>query len=260
MEEKKRLFNIKHFLIIILVLLIALAVVISIRGLSFRKEYPPPTALAGKLPRFRLIDMDSLGVNTDQDNDGINDQEDILMGAKKQLINPAVNIFTIEDEPNYYTGGDPPPGLAISTDIIARAFTEAGFVLKDLVDEDISNNFDSYPLRKNWGQTYCDPNIDYRRIQNLEIFFGRNALAAGLYFDEKIPENLESWFPGDIVFFDMDDDGFTDCAAIISDSTTREGIPKIIYNYIQPGYTVEENILKEKKITGHYRYPNPGLP
>lgn len=260
MEEEKRLFNIKHFLIIILVLLISLAVVISIRGLSFKKDYQPPTGLARQLPRFRLIDMSSLGINTDRDNDGINDQEDILMGAKKQLINPAVNIFTTGDEPNYYAGGDPPEDLAISTDIIARAFMEAGFMLKDLVNEDISNNFDSYPLRRNWGQTHCDPNIDYRRIQNLEIFFKRNALSAGIYFDENDPENLESWFPGDIVFFDMDGDGFTDCAAIISDSTTREGVPKIIYNYVQPGYTAEEDILKEKKITGHYRYPCQGLP
>jgi len=259
LEEDRRRFNIKHFLIIIIVLLIALAVVISIRGLSFKKKYQPSTALAEVLPRFRLIDMDSLGIGTDQDNDGINDQEDILLGAKKQLASPAANIFVEgTDEPNYYAGGDPPPDLAISTDIIARAFLEAGFILKDLVNEDISNNFDKYPLRKNWGQTTCDPNIDYRRIQNLEVFFSRNALSLGITFDENLPENLDSWFPGDIVFFDMDGDGFTDCVSIISDSTTRNGTPKIIYNYIEPGHTVEENIIKERAVTGHYRYPDPG--
>jgi len=62
----------------------------------------------------------------------------------------------------------------------------------------------------------------------------------------------------DIVFFDMNRDGFTDCASIISDSTTRDGIPKIIYNYIEPGYTVEEDIIKERTVMGHYRYPDPG--
>ena len=257
MEEQKRRFNIKHLLIIIIVLVIALAVVISIRGFSFRKEYEPATALADFLPRFRYIDMDSLGITTDEDNDGINDQEDIMLGAKKQLVSPASNIFMLgDDEPNYYAGGDPPSDIAISTDIISRAFLEAGFVLKELVDTDIINNFDKYPLRKNWGQITSDPNIDYRSIQNLEIFFSRNALSLGTIFIKSDKTNLESWYPGDILFHDVDGDGFTDCAAIISDSTTRAGVPKVIYNYIEPGYTVEEDILEEKAITGHYRFPD----
>jgi len=258
LEDEPRRFNIKHLLIIILVLVIALAVVISIRGFSFQKEYEPGPALSNFLPRFRLIDMNSLGISTDADNDGINDQEDIVLGAKKQLIDPAVNIFTLEgDEANYYAGGDPPSGLAISTDIIARAFLEAGFILKELVDEDIASNFDKYPLRQNWGQTTTDPNIDYRRIQNLEIFFLRNSLSLETIFNRSSSSDIKSWYPGDILFLDMDGDGFTDCAAIISDTTTRDGIPKVIYNYIEPGYTVEEDMLGQKTIIGHYRYPSP---
>jgi uncharacterized protein YijF (DUF1287 family) len=258
LEDRTRRFNIKHLLIIILVLVIALAAVISIRGFSFQKKYEPGPALSGFLPRFRLIDMDSLGISTDTDNDGINDQEDIMMGAKKQLVRPAVNIFTLgEGESNYYAGGDPPSDIAISTDIIARAFLEAGFILKELVDEDIKVNFDKYPLRENWGQTTTDPNIDYRRIQNLEIFFNRNGITLGTTFNRSDDEGLKSWYPGDILFLDMDGDGFTDCAAIISDITTREGIPKVIYNYIEPGCTVEEDILGRETITGHYRYPSP---
>ena len=258
MEEERRRFNIKHLLLIILVLVIALAIVVSIRGFSFRKKYEPGPALSGFLPRFRLIDMDSLGISTDEDNDGINDQEDIMLGAKKQLVRPATNIFTLgSDESNYYAGGDPPPDIAISTDIVYRAFLEAGFTLRDLVDEDIASNFDKYPLRKNWGQTSTDPNIDYRRIQNLEIFFSRNSLSLGTVFNRNDAAGLESWYPGDILFFDMDGDGFTDCAAILSDTTTRDGVPKVIYNYIEPGYTVEEDMLGQKPLTGHYRYPAP---
>jgi uncharacterized protein len=257
-EEDKRRFNIKHFLIIILVLVIALAIVISIRGFTFNKEYEPSTYLASTLPRFRLIEMNELGIKSDEDNDGINDQEDILLGAKSQLVPPAKNIFALgEEELNYYKGGDPPKGLAVSTDIIARAMMDAGFVLMDLVYEDITSNFDQYPLRGIWGQTVCDPNIDHRRIQNLEVFFTRNAISLSTVFNPFSKENLDSWYPGDIILFDMDLDGFTDCAAILSDITTREGIPKVIYNYIEPGFTVEEDILEEKVITGHYRFPEP---
>jgi len=237
------------------VLIIVLAVVISIKNFTFKEEFEPSTALVDRLPRFRLIDMDDVGIETDADSDGVNDQKDILLGAKEQLENPAKNIFLEDEETNYYQGGDPPDNLAISTDIIARSFMEAGYSLKDMVYEDINSNFDQYPLKEIWNQKFCDPNIDYRRIQNLEIFLERNAKVLGIFFDASESQNLNSWLPGDIVFFDMDSDGYTDNVGIISDNTTRYGVPKIIYNYIDPGYTVERDILREKIITGHYRFP-----
>ncbi len=237
-------------------LVIVIAVIISVNQFSFKKEYEPGTALANKLPnRFRFIDMDNTGITGDEDNDGINDQKDIMLGAKGQLENPAKNIFLEEGETNYYQGGDPPEDLADCTDIIVRAFFEAGFSLKDLVYEDIKENFGQYPIKEIWNRSFCDPNIDYRRIQNLEIFFNRNAKVLDILFNASDEQNLNSWLPGDVVFFDMDRIGYSDNVGIISDNTTRDGVPKVIYNYIDPGYTVEKDILKEKIITGHYRYP-----
>ena len=255
MEKYRKRFNIKHLLIIILVLVIVIAVIISINQFSFKKEYQPPTALADELPRYRLIDMDNIGITSDEDEDGINDQKDIMLGARKQLENPAKNIFLEEGETNYYQGGDPPEGLSDCTDIIARAFFEAGFNLKDLIYEDIKDNFDKYPIKEIWDRSFCDPNIDYRRIQNLEIFFKRNAKVLDILFNASDEQNSNSWLPGDVVFFDMDRDGYSDNVGIISDNTTRDGVPKVIYNYIDPGYTVEKDILKEKIIKGHYRFP-----
>ena len=256
METSSRRFNIRHLLVIIFILILILAITISISQFTFRKTYTPPTSLVLLLPRFRLIDMENTGIDSDRDMDGINDQKDILEGAKMQLVDPAVNIFSEGvDEPNYYNGGDPPPDFALCTDIIARAFKNAGFDLSGLVNIDIENNFDQYPLKKLWGQNFADPNIDYRRIQNLEIFFRRNATSLLTVFDYTDIDNLNKWLPGDVIFFDMDDDGYSDNAGILSDFTTRKGITKVIYNYIDPGFTVERDILSTKKITGHYRYP-----
>jgi uncharacterized protein YijF (DUF1287 family) len=255
LEKYRKRFNIKHLLIIILFLLIVIAVIISINEFSFKTEYEPGTALADELPRYRLIDMDNTGITGDADNDGVNDQKDIMLGAKKQLEKPAKNIFLEKGETNYYQGGDPPEDLADCTDIIARAFMEAGFNLRELVYEDIKDNFNQYPLREIWGQTVCDPDIDYRRIQNLEIFFKRNARAFDILFNDSNNDNLNQWLPGDVIFFDMNRDGYSDNVGIISNNTTRDGVPKVVYNYIDPGYTVERNILKEKVITGHYRFP-----
>jgi len=253
-RHKKRL-NIRHLLIIILLLLIAIAVIINVNKFSFKKEYEPSTALSDLLPRYRLIDMDNIPITGDADNDGINDQKDIMQGAKDQLNNPARTIRVEEGENNYFKNGNPPEDLAIPSDIIARAFLEAGFSLKDLVYEDIGNNFDEYPIKEIWGRSFCDPNIDYRRIQNLEIFFKRNAKVLDIFFNALDEGNLISWLPGDVVFFDMDGDGFSDNDGIICDNTTRSGVPKVVYNYIDPGYTVENDILKEETITGHYRFP-----
>ena len=256
METEARKFNLKHLLIIIFVLFIVLAIVISISRFTFKKEYYPPTALSGLLPKYRIIDMDNAEITSDADLDGINDQKDIMLGAKSQLAMPAVNIFSEGvSEPNYYSGGDPPGEFALCTDIVARAFMEAGFDLGQLVNSDIKNNFDQYPLKKLWGQKFPDANIDYRRIQNLEIFFKRNAKELEISFKYSDPDNLNMWLPGDVVFFDMDRNGLTDNVGIVSDFTTRKGIPKIIYNYIDPGITVENDILGKSVVTGHYRYP-----
>ena len=172
LEKNKKRINIKHFLIIILILIIVIAVIISINEFSFKKEYEPPTALKDELPRFRLIDMDNIGITGDEDNDGINDQKDILSGARKQLEKPARNIFLEENEPNYYQGGDPPENLAISTDIIARAFREAGFDLRELVYEDIKENFDQYPLKKTGARPYAIRILIIEEFKTWRFFSG----------------------------------------------------------------------------------------
>ena len=92
--------------------------------------------------------------NTDYDNDGIDDYTDILEGAKKE----AKNKPTYKSA--YYSGGYPPENEGVCTDVIWRALKNAGYLLKDMVDEDIKNNIDCYPKLK--GK--IDPNIDFRRV------------------------------------------------------------------------------------------------
>ncbi len=244
-----------YLIIIMLILFVTFIVILSTGQYSFRDTFEPETALSGILPRYRLLELDEIDVKTDFNKNGNNDSKDIVLGARKQLEIKSKNIF-IEgsQEPNYYKDGDPPDEWALNTDIIARAFKEAGYDLRILINEDIKENFDQYPLQKLWNQRVTDIDIDYRRIQNMEIFFQRNAISLITDFNSTDLKNLEKWFPGDVVFFDMNKDGYTDNVGIITNNTTRNGTPKIIYNYIEPGYTVEENILESKIITGHYRF------
>ncbi|MHB1253318.1 MAG: DUF1287 domain-containing protein [Candidatus Humimicrobiaceae bacterium] len=245
------------FLIIILViLLIVFVVILSTGKINFKKTYEPSIALSKVLPRFRLIDVEKLSGTNDKNKNGNIDAVDILKGAKKQLEIKAKNIFIKGSaQSNYYKDGDPPEEWALNTDIIARSFKEAGFDLRILINTDIKNNIAKYPLKAIWNQNLADIDIDYRRIQNMEVFFKRNADSLNIRIDPANEENLDTWIPGDVVLFDMDEDGYTDNIGIISDLTARNGIPKVIYNYIDPGYTTEANILTSKIITGHYRYP-----
>jgi len=175
----------------------------------------------------------------DYNNNGIDDYTDILLGARQDAIN----------KPNYrsayYAGGYPPDNEGVCTDVIWRALKNAGYLLKDLVDEDIKNNVELYPRVAGTP----DPNIDFRRVDNLRVFFTR--YAKNLTTDLN---KIEEWQPGDIVTFGKEHIG------IISDKRNEKGIPYLIHNGAQP--IREEDALEANnnwmKISGHFRFEYTG--
>ena len=170
----------------------------------------------------------------DYNNNGIDDYTDILLGARKD----AENKPTYKSA--YYAGGYPPDDEGVCTDVIWRAFQNAGYYLKDMVDEDIKNNVEIYP-RVN-GKP--DPNIDFRRVPNLKVYFDRNAISL-----TKNIKDIDKWQAGDIVIFGNSHIG------IISDKRNKNGIPYLIHNANQANR--EEDVLELwnafETITGHYR-------
>lgn len=180
------------------------------------------------------FDIETVISKTDYDNDGIDDYTDILQGAKIE----AENKPTYKSA--YYSGGYPPDNEGVCTDVIWRALKNAGYLLKDMVDEDIKNNVDKYPRVD--GKP--DSNIDFRRVPNLKVYFERNQINLTTDLSK-----IEEWQPGDIVVFGSSHIG------IISDKRNKKGIPYLLHNGGQP--LREEDILKVynkyKPITGHYR-------
>lgn len=180
------------------------------------------------------FDIETVISKTDYDNDGIDDYTDILQGAKIE----AENKPTYKSA--YYSGGYPPDNEGVCTDVIWRALKNAGYSLKDMVDEDIKNNVDKYPRVD--GKP--DSNIDFRRVSNLKVYFERNQINLTTDLSK-----IEEWQPGDIVVFGSSHIG------IISDKRNKKGIPYLLHNGGQP--LREEDILevynKYKPITGHYR-------
>ena len=80
---------------------------------------------------FNIMELYS---DIDKDNDDIDDYHDILQGARIDAQNK-VNYKSA-----YYDGGYPPDNEGVCTDVIWRAFKNAGYILKDLIDIDIQKN------------------------------------------------------------------------------------------------------------------------
>lgn len=188
----------------------------------------------------RIYFAEDFGITTltsdiDYDNDGIDDYTDIMLGARKD----AENHPTYKSA--YYSGGYPPDDEGVCTDVIWRAFKNAGYNLKDLIDEDIKNNVSEYPRVS--GKP--DPNIDFRRVPNLISFFTRNTTSLSTDLSQ-----IAEWQPGDIVTFEKNHVG------IISDKRNKNGVPYLIHNGGQKNR--EEDILEiyvlYSEISGHFRW------
>ena len=212
--------------IIILIIIILLIIWFIISILNYFNLIPKKSYTASD------FGIETIKSNVDYDNDGIDDYTDIMLGARKDAQNMP------KYKSAYYAGGYPPDNEGVCTDLVWRALKNAGYSLKDLVDEDIKNNLSSYEKIEK-----PDPNIDFRRVYNLKVFFDRNT--------NKLTNNvyeIAQWQPGDIVIFEESHIG------IISDKRNKKGIPYLIHNTAQP--VREEDVLERYKdiITGHYRW------
>lgn len=181
--------------------------------------------------------IDTVLAETDFNQNGADDYTDLLRGAKKDAKNhPRYNGA-------YYEGGYPPEDIGVCTDVIWRAFREAGYSLRDMVDADIQARPAAYPnIQKR------DSNIDFRRVTNLHIFFAEYAQTLTTDVGD-----IEAWQPGDIVVFGNDKH-----IGIVSDKRNKNGQPYILHNGGQP--TREEDYLPRAEVTAHYRFDAARIP
>ena len=167
----------------------------------------------------------------DYNNNNVDDYTDILLGAKIDAKNKP------KYDGSYFDGGYPPDDIGVCTDVVWRAFKNAGYCLRDMVDKDITNRPDAYTSIET-----KDKNIDFRRVRNLRVFFEKYAIK--LTIDKN---DVSQWQAGDIVIFGDDKH-----IGIVSDKRNKDGQTYIIHNAGQP--VREEDCLKYWTPTGHYRF------
>ena len=96
----------------------------------------------------------------DFNGNGVDDYADLVLGARQDAKNHP------RYDGAYQPGGYPPDDIGVCTDVIWRAFRQAGYCLRDMVDADIAARPAAYPQINE-----PDSDIDFRRVPNLHCFF-----------------------------------------------------------------------------------------
>ncbi len=168
--------------------------------------------------------------NVDKDQDGIDDQTDILNSAKDYISTKP------KYKSKYYDTGYSNDEYGVCTDVVAQALLNSGYDLMKLVNQDIINHSNIYNIDP------IDMNIDFRRVRNLNLYFQNTAMSLTLNLNK-----IEEWQGGDIIVFKTH-------IGIISDKRNKHGVPFLIHHAYKHQFRYEEDILEGRNdIIGHYR-------
>ena len=213
----------KRMLFVFLIILILS--LITVAKVFYEFNYLPHKKYTNK-----DFNIETYKSNIDKDNDGTDDQTDILDNVRKYISTKP------KYKSKYYDTGYPNDNYGVCTDVIAFGLKGAGYDLQELVDKDIKLDKDNYNIDK------IDKNIDFRRVRNLKVYFKNNTISLTTDIND-----ISNWQGGDIVIFKKH-------IGIISDKRNEKGIPFLIHhaNPLQRYY--EEDVLEYyTDIVGHYR-------
>ena len=181
----------------------------------------------------------------DQDDDGIPDPLDVLIGAHKAALDAADyddGYFSLK-----YPNGDPPRNRGACVDVVIRAVRNAGVDLQVAVIEDERANASAY------GVTRPDSSIDHRRVRNAIVFFKRHWLRRSTALDDA----ADPYRPGDVVFLDtIENRPGPDHVGIVTQTKGKSGHPTLI-NLWTFGYkTRAMDLLGSVPVTHRFRFPS----
>lgn len=209
----------------LIILTLAIIIAIFISYILYIYNYIPHKKYSNK--DFNIKTYTS---RIDKDNDGVDDQTDILNNVKDYIKKQP------KYKSKYYDTGYPNDEYGVCTDVVAFGLKGAGYDLMELVNEDIKNNKDLYNIDT------IDKNIDFRRVKNLKIYFERNTISLTTN-----PKKIEEWQAGDIVIFKKH-------IGIVSDKRNKRGVAFVIHHANPYQRYYEEDILEYRNdIVGHYR-------
>jgi len=181
----------------------------------------------------------------DADRDGIPDQVDVHAGALKTALNGAgydSGYFKIS-----YPMGDVAREVGCCTDVIIRAFRNAGIDLQVKIHDDIEARKKAYPHVKK-----ANANIDHRRVKNMLVYMKKHLAAVDADLEG---DDVCRWLPGDVVFFDTLPKKGPDHVGIVTWNLDDSGLPMVVNNWTWGYTTGEMDLLSWVETTHHFRLP-----
>ncbi len=208
----------KKILIVSIILVLFFFIAYYLKDIIFYKEY-----------NASYFHIEVYKSSIDKDQDGIDDQTDFLNGVKAYIATKP------KYKSKYYATGYPTDHYGVCTDVVINGFRSAGYDIMELVNEDIKENQKLYNIE------IIDKNIDFRRVRNLEIYLKRHAISLTTDVQE-----ISLWQEGDIVVF-------KNHIGVLSDKRNKKGIPFLIHHESPYQLHLEEDVLEDFTILGHYR-------
>ena len=181
---------------------------------------------------------DQAGRKQDRDRDGIPNQVDVSLGAVKADLNDA--SYDGAFQRIGYPNGDVPRSKGVCTDVVIRAFRNAGLDLQQEIHRHIAAHPEAYP-----NITNPSTHIDHRRVKNMLVYM-KSAF-------RKLPIDGK-FLPGDVVFFDTLPKSGPDHVGIVSSRTGQSGHPLIINNWTDGAVTDAMDLLLFVPVTHHFRW------
>jgi uncharacterized protein YijF (DUF1287 family) len=150
-------------------------------------------------------------------------------------------------DPSYrripFPGGDVPADTGVCSDVVIRAYRTLGIDLQRLVHDDMTRAFERYPKR--WGLRAPDPNIDHRRVPNLETYLARRGAR------RPVSRSPVAWAPGDLVVWTLS--GNRPHIGIVTRRRSADGARPLVVHNAGWGPKLEDALFAFP-ITGHYRF------
>ncbi len=144
-----------------------------------------------------------------------------------------------------YPWGDVPETTGVCSDVIIRSYRALGIDLQKLLHEDMKRAFKAYPSKRVYGLKKPDPNIDHRRVVNLEAFFERTG--ASIPVGTK-PDDFQ---PGDVLTWRLSGNE-PHTGIVIAERDPRTGFPLVVHN-LGAGVR-KEDLISLSPPEGHFRF------
>lgn len=144
-----------------------------------------------------------------------------------------------------YPWGDVPETTGVCTDVIIRSYRTLGIDLQSLVHDDMRRAFKAYPSRRIYGLKKADPNIDHRRVVNLEAFFERTGASV------PVGTSPDDFKPGDVLTWRLSGNE-PHIGIVVSDRDPRTGYPLVVHN-LGAGVR-KDDLITLSKPEGQFRF------